>query len=114
MLDVHASHETIHTWKDFLIHIATICVGLLIALALEQSVEAVHHHHQREQLLVSLDHDTRATLRDTEFIVDEYHRRMEWSRARIEQVQVALASHQPLTAAAPEQRALITIPADPA
>ena len=114
MLDVHASHESIHTWKDFLIHIATICVGLLIALALEQAVETVHHRHQREQLLVSLDHDTRATLRDTDFIIGEYYRRMQWSRARIEQVQAALASHKPLTQASPNERALVTIPADPA
>jgi hypothetical protein len=114
MLDVHASHESIHSWKDFLIHIATICVGLLIALALEQAVEAAHHRHQREQLLVSLDHDTRATLRDTDFIIGEYYRRMQWSRARVEQVQTALALHRPLTQAAPEERALITIPADPA
>jgi hypothetical protein len=39
MLNVHASRESIHTWKDFFIHIATICVGLLIALGLEQTVE---------------------------------------------------------------------------
>jgi hypothetical protein len=103
MLDVHAPHESIHTGKDFLIHIATICVGLLIAVALEQTVEAVHHRHQREQLLVSLDHDTRATLRDTDFIIDEYHRRIQWNRTRIGQVQ-----------AAPDEGALITIPADPA
>jgi hypothetical protein len=35
MLDVHAPHETVHTWRDFFIHIATICVGLLIVIALE-------------------------------------------------------------------------------
>ena len=50
MLDVHPPHESVHTWKDFFIHIATICVGLLIAIGLEQAVEAIHHHHQREQL----------------------------------------------------------------
>ena len=50
MLDVHPPHEAAHTWKDFLIHIATICVGLLIAIGLEQAVEAIHHHHQRVQL----------------------------------------------------------------
>jgi hypothetical protein len=50
MLDVHARHLTIHTWKDFLIHIATITIGLLIAVGLEQSVEALRHRHQREQL----------------------------------------------------------------
>ncbi|GAC1676716.1 MAG: hypothetical protein NVS9B2_27370 [Steroidobacteraceae bacterium] len=43
MLEVHAPHETVHTWKDFFIHIATISVGLLIAIGLEQIVEHFHH-----------------------------------------------------------------------
>ncbi len=51
MLDVHTPHESVHTWRDFFIHIATICVGLLIAIALEQAVEAIHHRHQREVLV---------------------------------------------------------------
>ena len=46
MLDVHPPHEAAHTWKDFFIHIATIVVGLCIAVGLEQTVEALHHHHQ--------------------------------------------------------------------
>jgi hypothetical protein len=40
MLDVHAPHEPIHTWKNFFIHLATISIGLLIAIGLEQTVEA--------------------------------------------------------------------------
>ena len=51
MLDVHPPHEAAHTWKDFLIHIATICVGLLIAIGLEQTVEALHRHHERDALV---------------------------------------------------------------
>ena len=47
MFDVHAPHQTIHTWKDFLIHIAAITIGLLLAVGLEQTVEYVHHRHQR-------------------------------------------------------------------
>ena len=50
VLDVHPPHSPTHTWKDFFIHIATITVGLLIAIGLEQSVEAIHQHHQREFL----------------------------------------------------------------
>jgi len=50
MLEVHAPHLSINTWKAFFIHIATITIGLLIAVGLEQSVEALHHRHQREQL----------------------------------------------------------------
>jgi hypothetical protein len=50
MLDVHPPHHTPNSWRDFFIHIATITVGLLIAVGLEQTVEAIHHHHQREYL----------------------------------------------------------------
>ena len=46
MLDVHPPHAPTHTWKDFFIHIATIVVGLLIAVGLEQAVEAIHHRRQ--------------------------------------------------------------------
>jgi hypothetical protein len=46
MLDVHPSHESTHTWKSFFIQIATIVIGLLIAVALEQVVERVHEHYE--------------------------------------------------------------------
>jgi hypothetical protein len=46
MIDIHAPHESTHTWTDFFIHIATIAVGLLLAIGLEQTVEYVHHRHQ--------------------------------------------------------------------
>jgi hypothetical protein len=46
MLDVHAPHEGVRTWKDFSIHIAAIAVGLLIAIGLEQTVEHFHHRSQ--------------------------------------------------------------------
>jgi hypothetical protein len=46
MLDVHPPHEAAHTWKDFFIHIATIVIGLIIAVGLEQTVEYFHHRHQ--------------------------------------------------------------------
>jgi hypothetical protein len=104
MHEVHAAHQTIHSWKDFFIHIATISVGLLIAVGLEQTVEAFHHHHQREQLIVSLDHDSRATLQDADFAAGVRLRRMQWNQLRIEQVQDALASQKPLAPAAPQKR----------
>jgi hypothetical protein len=50
MLDVHPPHEIAHTWRSFLIHIATIVIGLFIAVGLEQIVEFIHHRHQRAQL----------------------------------------------------------------
>ncbi len=57
MLDVHPPHSPTHTWKDFFIHVGTICVGLLIAIGLEQTVELIHHRHQLHQLEHSLDQE---------------------------------------------------------
>ena len=59
MLDVHLPQGDIHTWKGFFLHIVTITIGLLIAIALEQTVEYVHHveqlHAVRRELLAELD-----------------------------------------------------------
>lgn len=63
MLDVHAPHKSDHTWTDLFIHIATIIVGLIIAIGLEQTVEAVHHLHQRHQLEDNLRDELRVDLR---------------------------------------------------
>jgi hypothetical protein len=56
MLDVHAPDTKIHGFRDFLVHLLTITVGLLIALSLEGCVEWQHHRH--------LVHDAEAGLRD--------------------------------------------------
>ena len=50
MLEPHAANEPIHTVRSFLIHIAAIAVGLLLALVLEQTVVAIHHAHQRREV----------------------------------------------------------------
>jgi hypothetical protein len=60
MLDVHPPHAPTHTWKDFFIHIATIVIGLIIAVSLEQTVEFFHHRHQVNETRESL----RAELRE--------------------------------------------------
>jgi hypothetical protein len=53
-MEVHPPEHPIMTWKQFFIHMSTICLGLLIAIGLEQSVEALHRHHQRHQLEADL------------------------------------------------------------
>ena len=44
MLDVHPTH----TWRDFFLHLATITIGLLIAVGLEQTVERISGGTVRE------------------------------------------------------------------
>lgn len=46
VIEAHAPHEAIRTWKDVFIHIGIVTVGLLIAIGLEQTVEYFHHRHQ--------------------------------------------------------------------
>lgn len=68
MLDVHPPHTPTHTWRDFLLHIATIVVGLLIAVGLEQLVETLHHRHQlheaRRAIHVELEANAKSIARN--------------------------------------------------
>jgi len=49
-MEVHPPEHGIHSWRDFWVHLGTITVGLLIAIGLEQSVEALHRVHERHTL----------------------------------------------------------------
>jgi hypothetical protein len=49
MLDVHPPDHKLQGVRDFLMHLLTITAGLLIALALENAAEAIHHRHQRKE-----------------------------------------------------------------
>jgi len=49
MIDVHPPEDGIHGGRDFFLHLFTITIGLLIALGLEATVEAIHHRHQRQE-----------------------------------------------------------------
>jgi len=53
-LDVHPPHKPIHSWRDFLVQLITITVGLLIALSLEAAVEWSHHRHLVHQARVTI------------------------------------------------------------
>jgi len=59
MLDVHAPHQAVHTWKDFFIHLATIVIGLLIAVGLAQTVEYFHHRNQVAEIRSALAEERR-------------------------------------------------------
>lgn len=44
-MEIHAPHGPVHSFKEFLTHIAIITIGILIALGLEQSIEWMHNRH---------------------------------------------------------------------
>jgi hypothetical protein len=90
MLDVHPPHEAAHTWKEFFIHIATIVIGLIIAVGLEQTVEAIHHAHQRQELREALLQDNQKALSDDQDLERAARNRVQWLTARIDDVVTAL------------------------
>ena len=49
MLDVHAPEHSISNLREFLIHLLTITIGLLIALGLEDAASAIHHRRERRE-----------------------------------------------------------------
>ena len=74
MLDVHPPHSPTHTWKDFFIHIATIVVGLLIAVGLEQIVEYFHHEHQLAELREALALERKINILECASFNEEWRR----------------------------------------
>jgi tetratricopeptide (TPR) repeat protein len=72
-MDVHPPQHAITTWRDFFIHIATIVVGLLIAIGLEQTVEWLHHVHQIREIRHTLSDELTAN-------VTSFHRNVSYVR----------------------------------
>lgn len=78
MLDVHPPHHAASTWRDFFIHIATIVVGLLIAVGLEQVVERVHQHYELIDTRAAIEREQHSN--DKVYAEDEY----DWRRTFVE------------------------------
>ncbi|HVU21764.1 MAG TPA: hypothetical protein VHE09_13615 [Rhizomicrobium sp.] len=91
-MEVHAPEHGIHTWRDFFVHMGTICLGLLIALGLEQAAEAVHHAHQRAELREALDIDSRQAIVDAKRSEHFSDQMIAWLTMRIAQVRTAIAT----------------------
>lgn len=96
MLDVHAPHEALHTWKGFFIHIATIVVGLFIAVALEQSVEAINRHNEVTALREDLHQESRQILADANKSQAAHLYEIRWLTTRIAQTQLAIQERHPI------------------
>src|SRR5450432_3335017 len=74
MLDVHPAHHAASTWKEFFIHIATIVLGLLIAVGLEQLVEHIHHRIELADARKALAIERKINIARFSVENDEFHR----------------------------------------
>ena len=64
MLEVHAPHKPLHGYWEFLLHLFTISVGLLIATQIESCVEWRHHVHLAEKARTEMRAEIEGNLRD--------------------------------------------------
>jgi hypothetical protein len=94
VIEVHAPHGGVHTWKDFWIHLGTITLGLLIAISLEQSVEYFHQLHQRHQLEADLQAEGAENQALAEADWRAIDGRMAVIAARLREVESALAARR--------------------
>jgi hypothetical protein len=70
VLDVHSPTEPIHGWRDFFIHLATITIGLVIALSLEGCVEWRHHRSLVREAQTSLQVEIEANAKELQSAID--------------------------------------------
>jgi hypothetical protein len=89
MLDVHPPHEAAHTWRDFFLHIATIVVGLLIAVGLEQTVEAIHHARERWALIAEMRDESAGNVPKLHRATDIALSTAEWAIATMKAIEKA-------------------------
>ena len=77
MIEVHPPSEPVHGWRDFLIHLATITIGLLIALSLEGCVQFWHHRGLVHEAEESLQIEIKANAQELQGALDDVRQEQE-------------------------------------
>ncbi|MES2393099.1 MAG: hypothetical protein V4555_15740 [Acidobacteriota bacterium] len=77
LLDVHPPHESVHGWRDFLLHLTTITIGLFIALSLEGLVEWQHHRHLVREAEASLHDEIKSNASGIDTVLADLHQKQQ-------------------------------------
>jgi hypothetical protein len=83
MIDIHPPHHAATTRRDFVIHLSTVVLGILIAIGLEQAVEAIHHARERRALIESFHSECADNLKVFDGDLDIVHRNIAWARSSL-------------------------------
>ena len=90
-MEVHPPHHAIGSWREFFVHMATIVLGLLIALGLEQVAEAIHHRHQRHELQENMRAEAERNVKILGVHLNVNLPQLVWNRAALTVVRTAVA-----------------------
>ncbi len=89
-MEVHPPHHAIGSWREFFVHMATIVLGLLIALGLEQVAEAIHHRHLRHELQENMRAEAERNVKILGVHLDVNLPQLVWDRAALKVVRTAV------------------------
>ena len=92
MLEVHPPNEPVHGWRDFLIHLATITIGLLIALSLEGCVEFWHHRSLVHEAEASMQIEIEANARALQRALDDVRKEQDFLKKDIAMMKKIIAN----------------------
>src|SRR6201995_2335043 len=82
--DIHPPEEAAHSWRDILIHLATITIGLFIALSLEGCVEWQHHRHLVHEARENIRSEMIDNQKELHDALDQIHKDQAQVKADIE------------------------------
>jgi hypothetical protein len=107
MLDIHPAHHAATTWRDFFIHMATIVIGLCIAVGLEQTVEFFHHAHERQVLVQEMRLEAQRNVGLLRTDIDRNLDRARWNLAVMTALQTALPRDGVVTTVLPPHEGFV-------
>jgi hypothetical protein len=88
MIDIHPPQHGSITRRDFFVHLFIVVLGILIAIGLEQTVESIHHQHQRNELTRQMREEAKQNLP----VIRESISRLQLQRVYIQSLESALLS----------------------
>jgi hypothetical protein len=83
MIDIHPPQHAPMTRREFFTHLFIVILGILIAIGLEQTVEAIHHAHERRALIENFHHECANNLKVFELDLGLVHQNIAWGRSSL-------------------------------
>jgi hypothetical protein len=83
MIDIHPPHHSVSTRREFFVHLFIVVLGILIAIGLEQTVEAIHHAQERRALIESFHRECADNLKVFDRDLALVHQNIAWERTSL-------------------------------
>jgi hypothetical protein len=83
MIDIHPPHHSVSTRREFFDHLFIVVLGILIAIGLEQTVEVIHHAHERRALIENFHHECADNLKVFELDLRLVHQHIAWEQSSL-------------------------------